>query len=250
VEVYWLAANECDVPPDDSWLSAREAAVAAGLRVPKRRADWRLGRWTAKCAIAGYSRLPAEALPAIELWPAPSGAPQALIGAHPADLAISLSHSCGTGFCTIAAAGAELGCDVERVAPHGPAFLADYFTPEEREFVDRSAAPDRIMLATLLWSAKESALKALQRGLRADTRSVVAMPCGVPVNAGAEWRRLAAAETGGRIFQGWWRQTGDFVWTILAAPEPASPLALSLPAVTERHESAAIAARAASVPKT
>ena len=50
--VVWLQRRLHDVPAGDEWLSARELDVQARLLVPKRRADWRLGRWTAKAALA------------------------------------------------------------------------------------------------------------------------------------------------------------------------------------------------------
>ena len=34
------------------WLSAAEIDQMTGLRFPKRRREWRLGRWTAKHAVA------------------------------------------------------------------------------------------------------------------------------------------------------------------------------------------------------
>ena len=69
MEVYWLEQSAADVPAEDEWLSESERTVLAGLRFPKRRADWRLGRWTAKCAAAGYLNLggDAKSLAGVEL---------------------------------------------------------------------------------------------------------------------------------------------------------------------------------------
>ena len=228
MKVYWLSASEAGVPPGDHWLSERESAALDRLNIPKRRADWRLGRWTAKRAIAAHRRLPPEqdALAAIEVWPASSGAPEAFLEGLPANLIISLSHSHGTGFCTVAAPGAALGCDVERVTPRAETFLADYFTPEEQQLVERSPAVERPNLMTLLWSAKESVLKALECGLRSDTRSVLTLPGQMPKHARPGWRPLAAREASGRVFHGWWQQTGDLVWTVMSAPPAFPPIAL------------------------
>ena len=65
-----------------------------------------------------------------------------------------------------------LGCDLEIVEPRSDAFVADYFTAEEQEVVRQACPADRFALIALIWSAKESALKALQSGLRIDTRSL------------------------------------------------------------------------------
>lgn len=234
LQVYWLAQDAAGVPPGDDWLSGSEIRVLARLHVPKRRADWRLGRWTAKHAIAAYRGLAPlpEALAAMEVRPAPSGAPEALIDGHPAGLTLSLSHSHGIGFCALAAGRAELGCDVEQVAPRSAAFLSDYFTAEEQDGLERAPAGEQARLSTLLWSAKESALKALGCGLRADTRSVAAVPGEALPGRPAGWTQLDVRADGGRAFEGWWRETGAFVWTLVSFPPPMPPIALSVPAAT------------------
>jgi 4'-phosphopantetheinyl transferase len=217
VDVYWLAQTAQDVPAGNAWLSAREALRLDGMRFPKRRADWRLGRWTAKCAVSAYLNLPRhpEALAAIEVWPAPSGAPEIHIANRPAAVTISLSHSGCSGFCAVAGPGTELGCDVETVEPRSRAFLADYFTPEEKLLVARTPAAERDRLLTLLWSAKESVLKALRCGLRSDTLCVSTVPVdALPPHP--EWRPLSSTHTGGRTFHGWWRETNGLVWTLVA----------------------------------
>ena len=81
MEVYWWEQAEADLPAHDDWLSAGEAATLAGMHFAKRRADWRLGRWTAKQALAAYLHLPDDphALAGIEIRPAPSGAPETFL---------------------------------------------------------------------------------------------------------------------------------------------------------------------------
>ena len=177
-DVFWLERTEADVPGDTDWLSASEAARANGMRFAKRRADWLLGRWTAKCAVAAYWKTPAtdRMLASIEIRPAVSGAPEVFVAGEAAAVAISLSHRAGRAICAVASPGTALGCDLESVEPRSEAFVSDYFTAEEQTLVARAAPADRPRLATLLWSAKESALKALGVGLRLDTRSLWASP--------------------------------------------------------------------------
>jgi 4'-phosphopantetheinyl transferase len=93
--VYWLEQTQADVPAENDWLSARESVCLSGLRVAKRRADWRLGRWTAKCAVASFLNLSMDAqdLAQIEIRPASSGAPEIFIANEPAAVAVSISHS-------------------------------------------------------------------------------------------------------------------------------------------------------------
>jgi 4'-phosphopantetheinyl transferase len=232
VKVYWLEQSASEVPCGDEWLNGSERARLSLLHVPKRRADWRLGRWTAKCAVAAYLNLPhdPEGLAAIEVRPAPTGAPEVVLDGQFWPLAISISHSHGTGLCAIAPAAAGstfgIGCDLEAVQPRSLAFLADYFTEEERNMVARTPAARQNQIVTLLWSAKESALKALGCGLRLDTRSVIAAPADCLPPDGDGWAPLSVAHAGGRALSGWWHASRGLVRTVVADPPLGQLVAL------------------------
>lgn len=243
-KVYWLEQTCADVPADDNWLGTREAACLNALQFPKRRADWRLGRWTAKRAVSICLNAPRnpKGLASIEIRPAVSGAPEVFLDNQPAPVTISLSHSNGTALCAVAPPGTELGCDLEAIEPRSEAFLADYFTSDEQALIALASAADRLRLSTLLWSAKESALKALREGLRLDTRSVtVSLAESVSLSAPDEiataptfteyrsiWRPLEVHCASGEVFQGWWGQAGNLVQTLVAAPAPARPILLQV----------------------
>jgi 4'-phosphopantetheinyl transferase len=149
-----------------------------------------------------------------------------LVPNRPARFSISLSHSGGAAICAVAPFGVALGCDLETIESRADAFVEDYFTPQEQFLVSRAVAAERPALVTLLWSAKESALKALHEGLRLDTRSVT-----VDINRGAPdlsgWSPLRVRQVDGSAFYGWWRTTGCMVYTVVANPMPASPICLS-----------------------
>ena len=246
MDVFWLEQSEADLPAGNDWLSASERASLNAMRFPKRRADWRLGRWTAKRALSIYLSMlgDRQALTDIEIRPAPSGAPEAFVANRPASAAISLSHCNGNALCAVAPFGTALGCDLELVEPRSDAFVADYFTVEEQELVAQASAANSSWLPTLLWSAKESALKALHEGLRLDTRSVtVSLPEGTATLKANEetraanpdsalghscsgWRPLELRCTSGEVFRGWWQRTGRLLRTVVAAPDPSSPIAL------------------------
>lgn len=199
------------------------------MRFPKRRADWRLGRWTAKHAVAIYLDLATDAgsLARIEIRAAASGAPEGFIGDEPAPVAISISHREGVAACVVAGPEAALGCDLEIVEPRSDAFASDYFTAAEQALVARATASDRTQLLALLWSAKESVLKALRVGLRIDTRSVaVDLPAG-HVSGASDWRPLRAQHEE-QVFHGWWRQADNLVRTMVAAPAPVSPITFQM----------------------
>jgi 4'-phosphopantetheinyl transferase len=249
--MYWLQQTQADVPPENDWLSASEAIFVSGMRFAKRRADWRLGRWTAKCATAVYLNLlrDPETLAEIEIRSSPSGAPEVSWLRQPAPAAISLSHRERTALCAIAPLGTDLGCDLEMIEPHSDAFIADYFTAEEQALVARAPAAVGPWLVTLLWSAKESALKALRVGLRVDTRGVVvSFPDGLLDELGvpggdqlgspedppfpsvclSTWHPLQVHHGHGQVFQGWWQHAGNMLQTLVAAPPPSCPIRLEL----------------------
>ena len=223
MSVCWLEQTEADLPIDNQWLSVRERVCLNGLHFAKRRSDWRLGRWTAKHAVAACLNLPANmrALADIEVLAGASGAPQVFLQNRPAEIAISLSHRDGRGLCTVAPAGTSFGCDLEAIECHSDAFIADYCTSEEQELIARIPLEHRDLLVCLMWSAKESALKALRVGLRLDTRSVCVRPAHWSLEAHGNawqelciqrldsnpdgWRPLSVRCAGGPIYQGWWR---------------------------------------------
>jgi 4'-phosphopantetheinyl transferase len=226
--VYLLEQRQADLPADNDWLSAAESDRLRSLRFEKRRGDWRLGRWTAKRAIAAcldwptYSRVLAK----IEIHANASGAPEAFIPNQWATVEISLSHRAGIAICTVAPYGVKLGCDVEMIEQRSDAFVADYFTPQEQSLVSQSTVFERPALVTLLWSAKESALKALHEGLRIDTRSMIVSPdVGAPDMCG--WSPLHVCYVDGPSFHGWWRTTERMIYTVVASPRPDCPTLLS-----------------------
>jgi len=248
MDVYWFEQSEADVPPENDWLSAGEEVRLNSMRFAKRRADWRLGRWTAKCALAAYLNLPRHSLAHIEIRAAASGAPEVLIGNKAAEVTISLSHRGGVAICAVAPSGVALGCDLEMIEPRSDAFVADYFTTEEQALVAQTPATDRSRLLALLWAGKESALKALRAGLRLDTRSVTVNPVDglEPRGEGGQesaedppltpqpqrldgWHLLHVRHTHGQVFHGWWQHTGDHLRTVVAAPPPGPPILLKIP---------------------
>jgi 4'-phosphopantetheinyl transferase len=251
MDVHWLEQTQADLPAENDWLSDSEAVRLDGMRFAKRRNDWRLGRWTAKRAVAAYLSLPGhpQALTNIEIRPAPSGAPEVFIGNGPSAVTISLSHRDGVAACALTLSTAELGCDLEVIEPRSDAFIADYFSGEERELIEKTPSTNRPVVLAILWSAKESALKALRTGLRLDTRSVKVTlvpplrerdvvdrvdkdPAFLFRSADTlnSWQPLQVVYEGKQVFHGWWQNTGDLLRTMVASPPPAPPIFLEAPA--------------------
>jgi len=229
MNVYWLEQTEEDVPEENDWLSANEAVCLNGLRFAKRRADWRLGRWTAKRALSLYLAVPAlpEVYQKIDIRPALSGAPEAFFSDQPEAVTISLSHRAGRAICAVAKSDVEMGCDLEVVEPRSDAFVTDYFGVEEQTLIARASADYRDCVLALLWSGKESALKALRAGLRMDTRSVIVSPLAAASDMNG-WSRLRVRHRDGHLFHGWYQLAGNIMRTVVCAPRPDPPIHLKI----------------------
>ncbi len=204
----WGVLAGDDVPAGVEWLSSGEREVLAGLRVPKRRGDWLLGRWTAKRAIVGYlgesggdGAVPAES--DISIVAASDGAPEVMVADQGAPVGVSIAHSGGRALAVVGPRGVMFGADLETIEPRSAAFVEDFFTTAERAWVGSLGESDRAWGACLIWSAKEAVLKALRVGLREDTRAV---EIGVPegVSPGASF--TGAADTGGGMSR--WHRVG------------------------------------------
>jgi 4'-phosphopantetheinyl transferase len=233
----FLLQRSDDVPEDDWWLTPVERAVVEGLRVPMRRTSWRLGRWTAKGALAvmaasglaDFGNGP-EILDRsdIEIRSGEDGAPRAFAWGKPLPVALSISHRAGLAACLVAGPEAAVGCDVELVEGRSEGFLADYFTDREVATVKAAPPSRRALLVVLMWSAKESMLKALHTGLRSDTRSVEVEPDAAQ-DLGERWQALLVRErASGRRCTGWWRRHASHVLTVVADPPLAAPVDLTL----------------------
>lgn len=216
LSVGWSLGHSRGVPDGDGWLTDTEREAQKRFTVPKRRADWRLGRWTAKGAVTAWlgtspttrsavgiaARGPDDGFPLVE-------------GAGSPAPSISLTHRESLAAAVVGPSGVALGCDLERIEPRSRAFVADWFTGAEQQTVDTAAPERRDGLVALTWSAKESALKAMGEGLRVDTRCVEATLLGDEAGAGA-WRRLRVAAPEGARFEGWWRMAEGLVLVVVA----------------------------------
>ena len=216
----WLLRCRADVPAGDAWLSARERRAAAAMRVQRRLFDWRLGRWTAKAAVA---QLVGVAPERVEILAAPDGAPEAWVDGERAPVSVSLSHRAGLALAVVERAPAVVGCDLERIEPRSGAFVREWLAPAEQGLLAAHAEADRARLTNLVWTAKEAAAKVRREGLRLDIRSAVVAPAGAAAADGA-WRALRVDWGAGRPpTTGWWRAQDGWVMTIAGEPPPGRP---------------------------
>jgi 4'-phosphopantetheinyl transferase len=225
-----LEGQAAQLPREDSWLGAEERLVLSGLKLPKRRDEWRLGRWTAKRALRCLETPAAEwAATDPQIIAAADGAPEARVAGAPLPLTLSLTHRAGCCVCAVAGGHVALGCDLELLEARSEAFARDYFTAEEQQriFAASSGEGRAVLALALFWSAKESTLKALRVGLRRDTRSVVVQLAADEIAPTSSWKPLAVRDVeGGALYRGYWRTQGQMVLTLVAEPAPALPVAL------------------------
>jgi 4'-phosphopantetheinyl transferase len=204
----WLTRSATDVPPGDDWLSRRERAVQAALRIDKRRDDWRLGRFAAKAVV---SRTCAVAPARVEVIAAADGAPEVYVDGVPVGLSLSLSHRAGRALAVVGEG--RVGCDLEWVEPRSRAFTEDWLAPSEQAWA--GGDPLRVNLA---WTAKEAAAKVRREGLRLDVRSAVA----TPAPGDGPWQPLTV-DWGTRRTAGWWRAEDGWVMAVAAEPAAGPP---------------------------
>ena len=121
----------------------------------------------------------------------------------------------------LAPAAARLGVDLERVEPRPPSFLEDWYTEGERSFVAAAGDGRAALAATLVWSAKEAAMKALREGLRVPPKEVEVEAEAGP--ADGAWRALGARGPGPETWRGFWRAADGFVLVVVADPPSGPP---------------------------
>lgn len=162
------------------------------LGIEKRRRQYLLGRLTAKRLVAdSYLERTGRplGLASIEIDVEPSGAPCVRLPGGAAAPSLSISHSGNAAFCAILWGQGSVGADVEQVEPRSEAFVHDFFAPEEVIAWAQAPRDRRDLVAGIIWSAKESALKTLRLGLTVDTRHVVCVPERLH-ETGLTWRPL------------------------------------------------------------
>jgi len=174
--------------------------------------------------LPGYTRL---AFPEMEIVNLPEGAPRLSVRGEQAALQLSISHCQEAALCAaILDSEVGLGADLERIETRSREFIRDYFTQAECDLVDAHPAEQQAAAATLIWSAKEAMLKALEVGLRWDTRRVelIRIDGGFPASESRTgWQALTVRclDAGNRRWLAWWQRRDGFVLTIVV--QQASP---------------------------
>lgn len=200
------------------WLSPAEKELLAGMRFPKRRREWLCGRWTAKQLLLRCSPwLAGKPLTVISIENHMHGNPVVFVEGQTLPGCLSLSHRDNQAAAAyLADEDMFVGIDLERIEERHPAFLQDYFTIKEIEWVTAAPSHEQPLRTTLIWSAKEAALKSMRLGLAVDTRTVEVHPSGDELLHG--WQNLnfhSNLPEEGYQLHGWWQQREHFIITIV-----------------------------------
>lgn len=142
-------------------LVGGEAEYYGGLKFPKRRNEFLLGRWAAKSAVAAWIERPQ--LDAIEIVPGVFQQP-VVHASQREPVAVTLAHSRSITLALATGAGHPVGIDVED------------FEPQQTEVIRTQVGRREIPAAAgeleneahrllLIWAAKEALSKALRSGL-------------------------------------------------------------------------------------
>lgn len=228
--IYWYFDPQAGSAPSglEGLFSASEARRYESMKFELRQKSFIAGRRAAKHLLMDCVPELRGCSPArISIENRESGAPFVLVNGQELPGMLSISH------CGDAAAAAytsessiRIGVDLEAIAPRAPSFLETYFTLLELEWVLSAKEEDQALISTLIWSAKEAVLKALQTGLRVDTREIEILPDDSPAADG--WRRFEISAPKSWHWQGNWRKSFDFVITIaVGGPSLGCPVTLS-----------------------
>lgn len=198
------------------YLGEQEKEVFHKLKIPKRKGEWLGARLLAKDLVRTVDkRWRDKELNEIEVLNEKSGAPVLVVSGDQGNPGkVSLSHSNGFALCAYSPEDIQFGIDLELIEPRSKEFVEDFFTTRELDQVAKLPTDSQNLFVTVIWSGKESVLKALSSGLRVDTRSIEVILPGFTVETDA-WNhlRLNSSLIKHNSLGLVWRREGGFVLT-------------------------------------
>ena len=200
----------------DGRLSVEEWNRLRQMRFPKRRSEWLSGRLAAKKLIAmcvpGMENVP---FAKITIANSATGAPYARTADKILPIQLSISHREGWAAASVSLnSGIGQGIDLEWVEDHPLSFYEDFFTTDEVRTLNNYAAEQRAWAGSLMWSAKEAALKSLGQGLNVHTRVVEVLRIASSTVDGWGEIELRVANMENESWFGFWRNQGQHVLTM------------------------------------
>lgn len=199
-------------------LSDEELGQFMRMKVDKRKTEWLLGRLTAKSLVTSPELpLAGKAFSSISIENHPEGAPY--LAKPRSQGCLSISHRQNIAVCAFTPAhDVQVGIDLEHIEPREMSFVEDFFTPREADHTKQLGEETRHLWSTLVWSAKEAVLKAWQKGLRLDTRSIEIFPIDAEnlQSPSTQWQPIGWKANIEGFPQCWlgWQKWNDFVITL------------------------------------
>jgi len=188
-----------------TFLTAAEQNQWQTLRFAKKRSERLFGRYTAKALLA----IDGMTSDSVEVANDPDGVPRVFQGGREVAGCLSISHRQRAAFCAWSRAdGVSLGADVEWIEPRSAAFVGDYLTEGERASLPPGEGD---LYINLIWSAKESVLKALKTGLKIDPLRID-ISIERPIKLDRGWQRFRV--NGMSAVYGVWQRRGVYVLTL------------------------------------
>ncbi|PKO08646.1 MAG: hypothetical protein CVU40_14410 [Chloroflexi bacterium HGW-Chloroflexi-2] len=214
--VFWCLKKFASIPEDLDWLSPQESNRYRQFRFPKRQQEWLLGRWVAKNLLNNLLT-DSDTLPFHELsiHNEDSGAPFVMWNNQRMEGSLSISHRAEkaiSAFCFDPEI--SIGIDLEEIEAKSRGFVEDYFTEPEARMVLALPIGEQALTASLLWSGREAIVKALQIGLRIDTRQIALKP--PPLSSPEEWKPLEILQCPpeGKNLKLFWRKSNHSLVTL------------------------------------
>jgi len=184
-----------------SWLSGEEGECIQSFGSEQRRRHFLTGRAVARQLLSDQLGVSPAAVP---LRRAEDGA----VDVEEANWRLSIAHSGNRALAV--AARHPVGGDVERLTPRDPEVARFLLHPDERDLLD-TLPYDRNRTLLLLWTLKESVLKARRTGFRMSPK---ALRLTVEAEAQTATAVVDGAERWMVSFASW-----DDYWTSVAVPE-------------------------------
>jgi len=153
------------------FLNEGEREIYWGFKTRKRQLEWLAGRVAIKSLYSRVNNLNVSSAELI-VERETSGLPYLVERGERASGRISISHN--AGWVAVCQSDSELriGIDLEEIRSRDPAFLTDYFSQAEQEQIMNGGIHTLDFRTNLIWSAKESVLKAISTGLGTDPLKV------------------------------------------------------------------------------
>jgi 4'-phosphopantetheinyl transferase len=224
--IYWMVDEQNKLagesPP--TFLHTNETCEFLEIKNLKRRSQWLHGRWTAKNLLQKYHPdCSSSPLSEILIKKSETGAPFA---AHPIGRelsgSLSISHKDAlAASALVLESQARIGIDLERIESRMVEYFEAYLTSQELDTLETCRIGDQPLFLTLIWSAKESVLKAIGSRFQEPKDIEINVLLEEAKTDWAHYEILVSLDKKNPLiefnWQGWWKVYKKYILTIALA---------------------------------